>query len=90
MKEHVAEENDTKEVTQAWTDNPKTYKTIEGAITDDASTQRKIQVKNTYFEWVPARFVHGYITDEGLWSAQDIVRRSDWISGEMDRFFKNL
>ncbi|XDG05895.1 hypothetical protein ABKA04_005510 [Annulohypoxylon sp. FPYF3050] len=89
MEEHAAEENDAKEVTQAWMENPRTYQTIEGAVTD-ASAQRKIQVKNTYFEWVPARFIHGYITDEGLWSAQDIARRSDWISGEMDRFFKNL
>ncbi|KAI1092015.1 nagb/rpia/CoA transferase-like protein [Rostrohypoxylon terebratum] len=92
MGEHAAEENDAKEVMQAWTENPKSYKIIEGALADaqDGSTQRKIQVRNTYFEWVPACFIHGYITEEGLWSAEDIAKRSGWISGEMDRFFKNL
>ncbi|KAI1211133.1 nagb/rpia/CoA transferase-like protein [Annulohypoxylon truncatum] len=91
MEEHSAEENDPSEVIQAWTGNSKSFEIIQGALADaQGSSTQKLQVRNTYFEWVPARFIHGYITDEGLWSVQDIAERSSWISDEMDRFFKNL
>ncbi|KAI1451504.1 nagb/rpia/CoA transferase-like protein [Annulohypoxylon moriforme] len=92
-EDHAAEENDPAEVIQAWTGNTKIVEAIEEALANargSASATKKIQVRNTYFEWVPARFIHGYLTDEGIWSVQDIAKRSSWIGDEIDRFFKNL
>ncbi|XXG96235.1 hypothetical protein Hte_002516 [Hypoxylon texense] len=94
MEEHPAEENDPTELTQAWRGaRVKGADSIESAstVTDgDGSMQGRVRVKNTYFEWVPAQFIQAYVTDEGLWSVQDITKRSNWISDEMDRFFKGL
>ncbi|KAI0887693.1 nagb/rpia/CoA transferase-like protein [Annulohypoxylon maeteangense] len=90
-EEHTVEDNDPAEVTQAWRKDAKSFEVIEDVLTDTQSNAtRNIQVRNTYFEWVPAHFIHGYLTDEGLWSVQDIAKRSSWIGDEMDRFFKNL
>ncbi|KAI1102689.1 nagb/rpia/CoA transferase-like protein [Jackrogersella minutella] len=92
-EKHVAEENNPEELVRAWTGSVKGVGVIEGALSDAQSTStrdKKVYVKNTYFEWVPARFLDGYVTEEGLWSVQDITKRSSWIGDEMDRFFKNL
>ncbi|KAI2607880.1 nagb/rpia/CoA transferase-like protein [Hypoxylon sp. NC1633] len=91
-EEHAAEENNPIEVTQAWKLNVKGASVIEGALDDGESgtTQGKVRVRNTYFEWVPAQFIDAYVTDEGLWSVEDISRRSSAIGDEMDKFFKEL
>ncbi|KAI1134216.1 nagb/rpia/CoA transferase-like protein [Hypoxylon sp. FL0543] len=92
MEEHAAEENSPAELIQAWRGNVKGANIIEDALKDaqSHSMRGKIYVRNTYFEWVPARFIHAYVTDEGLWSVQDIAAKSNWINDETDRFFKNL
>ncbi|KAI0835004.1 nagb/rpia/CoA transferase-like protein [Hypoxylon sp. FL0890] len=92
MEEHVTEENSPTEVIQAWRGNVKGAKIIEDALNDSQSSSKrgKVHVRNTYFEWVPADFIHAYVTDEGLWSVKDIATRSNWIKDEMDRFFKDL
>ncbi|KAI1407703.1 nagb/rpia/CoA transferase-like protein [Hypoxylon sp. FL1857] len=91
-EEHAAEENSPIELIQAWRGNVKGAGVIEDALKDtqSGSPHGKIHVRNIYFEWVPAHFIHAYVTDEGLWSVEDITTRSNWINGEMDRFFKNL
>ncbi|KAI1074228.1 nagb/rpia/CoA transferase-like protein [Whalleya microplaca] len=89
MSEHPAEENNPKELVQAWKDRVKGADVIEDALQTETN-QGKVRVNNTYFEWVPARFVSAYVTDEGLWSVKDISNRSIWIGNEIDRFFKDL
>ncbi|OTB09396.1 hypothetical protein M426DRAFT_6670 [Hypoxylon sp. CI-4A] len=91
--EHVVEENDPKELTQAWKENVKGVGVIENALTStegDVTHERKAKVRNTYFEWIPANFVHAYVTDEGLWSIDDISKRSQWIGDQVDKYFKIL
>ncbi|KAI2470159.1 nagb/rpia/CoA transferase-like protein [Annulohypoxylon bovei var. microspora] len=92
-EEHAVEENEPTEVIQAWAGNVKSVEIIKDALAGaqgSSAREKKVQVRNTYFEWVPARFIHGYLTDEGLWSIRDIAKRSNWIGDEMDRFFGNL
>lgn len=92
MEEHPTEENDPAELTQAWRAHVKGADIIESAsaVVEDGSMQGRVRVRNTYFEWIPAQFIQAYVTDEGLWSVEDIARRSNWISDEMDRVFKGL
>ncbi|OTA52771.1 translation initiation factor eIF-2B subunit family protein [Hypoxylon sp. EC38] len=92
MEEHVAEENSPAELIQAWRGRVKGANVIEDCLVDaqHSPTRGKVYVRNTYFEWVPAHFIHAYVTDEGLWSVHDISARSNWINDEMDKFFKDL
>ncbi|KAI1370603.1 nagb/rpia/CoA transferase-like protein [Hypoxylon crocopeplum] len=92
MDEHSAEENSPAELTRTWKGSVKGAEAIEVALggVESGPTQGKIRVRNAYFEWIPARFVHAYVTDEGLWFVEDITKRSNWIGDEMDRFFKCL
>ncbi|KAK8131759.1 hypothetical protein PG984_008197 [Apiospora sp. TS-2023a] len=91
--EHVVEENDATELSRGWRDFG-----VKGAddVLEVASSQDggrnagKVKVKNVYFEWVPAHFIDAYVTDEGIWSAEEIRNRSDWVGAETDRFFGDL
>lgn len=91
--EHMVEDNDAAELARGWRSiNVKMANDVLGeAISrDDGNSAGKVKVKNVYFEWVPARFVDAYVTDEGIWSADKIRKRSDWIGDEIDRFFGDL
>ncbi|KAL7621780.1 hypothetical protein AAE478_007279 [Parahypoxylon ruwenzoriense] len=89
---HLVEENNPVELMRTWNGNVRGASVIEEALRDgeNSSTQPKVRVRNIYFEWVPAQFIHAYITDEGMWSIEDITKKSKWIGDEMDRFFKGL
>ena len=88
--EHVVEDNDPLEVTAAWdAAGVRGQAAIESSLRSGSGTKR-VTVKNIYFEWVPARLIDAYVTEQGLWSSKDIARRSQWIGREMDRFFKDL
>ncbi|KAI5859246.1 nagb/rpia/CoA transferase-like protein [Durotheca rogersii] len=90
-EEHPVEENSPMELMRAWNGNVKGAQVIEDALrTTDESSPNKVRVRNAYFEWIPARYVHAYVTDEGLWSVENIAKRSKWIGEETDRFFKDL
>ncbi|KAI1473617.1 nagb/rpia/CoA transferase-like protein [Daldinia eschscholtzii] len=93
IEDHPAEENSPTELIRAWKGNVKGVDTVERFLSDsvDGTAQEdNIRVRNSYFEWVPARFIDAYITDEGVWSIKNITERSEWVGNEMDRFFKNL
>ncbi|KAK7754522.1 hypothetical protein SLS62_003542 [Diatrype stigma] len=94
IEKHVVEDNDPLEVTAAWKATG-----VQGQAVIESSLQpaqpgpgdiKRVTVKNIYFEWVPARLIDAYITEQGLWSSDDIARRSQWIGNETDRLFKNL
>lgn len=94
VEEHVVEDNDPLEVTAAW----KAAEVQGQAEIESFSLQRAqsgsdtnhITIKNTYFEWVPARLIDAYVTEQGLWSSDDIAKRSQWIGNETDRLFRSL
>ncbi|KAI0849189.1 nagb/rpia/CoA transferase-like protein [Daldinia vernicosa] len=93
IKDHLAEENSSTELIRTWKGIVKGADLVERILSDserDIIRGRKVRVRNSYFEWVPAMFIHAYITDEGLWSVENIIERSNWIGKETDRFFKDL
>ncbi|KAK8045627.1 hypothetical protein PG993_005651 [Apiospora rasikravindrae] len=94
--DHAVEENDAVELTRGWKG---IVKGADDALAASYSTEAaenggndnpRVKVKNVYFEWVPARLIDAYVTDEGVWSANEIRKRSDWIGTEIDRFFGDL
>ncbi|RYP03110.1 hypothetical protein DL764_005371 [Monosporascus ibericus] len=93
VDEHVVEDNDPLEVTNAWN-----AAGMQGKAVIDSSLHpgrsksdgKRVTIKNIYFEWVPASLIDAYVTERGLWSSGDIAKRSKWIGDEMDRFFKDL
>ncbi|KAI0602058.1 translation initiation factor eIF-2B subunit family protein [Biscogniauxia sp. FL1348] len=92
MDEHEAEENDPAELTRAWQGNVKGIGVIDNALRTAHSSPepREVIVKNVYFEWVPSHLINAYATEEGIWTLDDIAKRSLWIGKEMERFFKDL
>ncbi|KAI1501346.1 translation initiation factor eIF-2B subunit family protein [Biscogniauxia marginata] len=92
MNEHESEENDPAELTRAWQGTVKGVNTIQDAlqVARSGSEHPRVTVKNIYFEWIPAHLVDAYATEEGIWAVEEIAKRSQWISNEMDRFFKDL
>jgi translation initiation factor 2B subunit (eIF-2B alpha/beta/delta family) len=61
MEEHAPEENDHKEVTAFW---------------GDVELPENIQVKNSYFEWVPAKWIDAYIMESGVSGKEEILSMS--------------
>ncbi|KAI0113513.1 nagb/rpia/CoA transferase-like protein [Daldinia grandis] len=93
IKDHLAEENSSTELMRTWKGIAKGADLIEKVSNDgehDRIRGRKVRVRNSYFEWIPAIFIHAYVTDEGLWSVENIIERSNWIGKETDRVFKDL
>ncbi|KAH9884366.1 nagb/rpia/CoA transferase-like protein [Xylariomycetidae sp. FL2044] len=93
IDEHPPEENDPAQLLGAWERTAKGSEMIREAMSAEKSshrTERNLAVKNVYFEWVPADLIDAYITEEGVWSIDDITKRSRWVGGEMTRFFEGL
>ncbi|KAI1437089.1 translation initiation factor eIF-2B subunit family protein [Xylaria sp. CBS 124048] len=85
--EHKSEENDPSELTQAWKGTAGAPEVIENALLHD---DPKVTIKNTYFEWVPAKYIDAYATDEGIWNAVQIQDRSARVANEAIRYFEDL
>lgn len=87
MDEHVSEENPASELSRAWKGTVEGAQVVEDALSRDDA---RVAVKNAYFEWVPARLIDAYATEEGLWSTEKIRDKSAWIGNEIERYFKDL
>ncbi|KAH8200628.1 hypothetical protein TruAng_005225 [Truncatella angustata] len=92
VAEHVVEENDPAELSRGWEQGVKGTETVKDYFlkTHGDTKQSGVVVRNVYFEWVPATLIDAYITDEGLWSTNEIHNKSDWIGQETNRFFEGL
>lgn len=95
--EHAAEDNEPSELMAGWTGSL----AVKGADAIGACLRNVdsegsevgtplVKIKNIYFEWVPSRLVSVYITDEGVWSAADVKKRSDWVGAETHRLFEDV
>lgn len=60
------EYNDTDEVTKVWPSD------VRNSILETRRKGYEIGVKNAYFEWVPAKYIHCYLTECGILAAEDI------------------
>ncbi len=79
--ESLIENGNPDEVTKIWT--------FEGIQRHQLPASR-IEVKNVYFEWVPAKYVDGYITDGGAISRDEIQRRCEYIQDLEVKYFSDL
>lgn len=64
------EYNDPAEVTKAWPTN------LLRDLREKQSQGFHLEVKNAYFEWVPARYIDRYISEEGALEVGDIAKLS--------------
>ena len=79
--EHLkVEYNKSTEVTDTWP-QPMT-----SAFKEKMLRGFSVEVKNAYFEWVPARYIDQYISEEGSLAAKDIAR----LSTESDKLEQRL
>jgi translation initiation factor 2B subunit (eIF-2B alpha/beta/delta family) len=78
------EYNDETEVTKAW---PSGYAQ---ALQERQEMGYELSVKNAYFEWIPAAYIDGYVSEEGLLTVQDITRLSKEKAELEDRIFGDL
>ena len=44
-------------------------------------------VQNVYFEWVPPSLIDTYICEDGMKTAVDFQRQSQWVSEQCELFF---
>ncbi|KAI9885553.1 MAG: hypothetical protein M1823_002652 [Watsoniomyces obsoletus] len=79
--ETLVENGNPDEVTKTWTLDENLRALL-------SSTQ--VEVKNVYFEWVPAEYVDAYITDGGAISRDEIERRSEYIQKLELKYFGDL
>ncbi|KAJ2996782.1 hypothetical protein NUW58_g863 [Xylaria curta] len=86
MEDHSPEENSPSELSQAWKG------TVEGAgiVETSLSHNPKVAIKNAYFEWIPADLIDAYITEDGVWSTEQIRQKSKWIDNEIEQYFEGL
>ncbi|KAH8666866.1 hypothetical protein BX600DRAFT_436243 [Xylariales sp. PMI_506] len=93
MHDHAIEENDPAELSGFWRNDVKGAAIVEERLQEleaDKGERAVVKAKNVYFEWIPAEFITAYITDEGLWSVNDITKKSEQVEEEMARFFNDL
>jgi translation initiation factor 2B subunit (eIF-2B alpha/beta/delta family) len=65
MMEHAVENNEDEEVVSGWDDDTqKQYHSLK--------SEEHLVVENTYFEWVPARYVDTYVTERGVLNVEQI------------------
>ncbi|KAJ5129937.1 uncharacterized protein N7515_005976 [Penicillium bovifimosum] len=90
---HSREENDPKEVVGCWLHGGlKGVKTlVEGAkvsLLDEVNYT--VQVKNAYFEWVPAELIDGFVCEEGTLDPTAIQEKAQQVKLKTDRYFGDL
>ncbi|ROV92150.1 hypothetical protein VSDG_07551 [Cytospora chrysosperma] len=55
---------------------------------NDAVVQ--VDIRNVLFEWVPPELVDDYVTEQGLWTVADILKKSETLGIEEERFFGDI
>lgn len=80
----IVEYNDEMEVIKSWP--CKTY----ALIAEKRNDGYKINVKNNYFEWVPAKYIDNYISEQGILSVEEIRRLSKETEELEQRLFNGI
>nr|WNZ75426.1 hypothetical protein [Trichoderma harzianum] len=73
------EENDSEELIRGW----------KGILGPDVGLQG-VSVTNVYFEWVPARLVDVYLTEDGAEGTEHVEAWAREVQQKADRFFDHL
>ncbi|KGO73100.1 Initiation factor 2B-like protein [Penicillium italicum] len=90
--DHSHEENDPKQLVGCWVDGGiKGVKILaEGIEADRDNTNYAVEVKNIYFEWVPAGLIDVYICEEGTLDTTAIQEKAQQVKQKTDRYFGQL
>ena len=90
--DHSHEENDPKELVGCWVDGGiKGVKILaDGIEADRDNANYAVEVKNIYFEWVPARLIDAYICEEGTLDVIAIQQKAQQVKEKADRYFDQL
>ncbi|KAJ5163970.1 uncharacterized protein N7500_005800 [Penicillium coprophilum] len=87
------EENDPKELLGCWMDSGMKGVKI---LTDGAEAAGRsdinytVEVKNIYFEWVPAELIDAYICEDGTLDAAAIQQKAQQVKKKADRYLGQL
>ena len=97
------EENDPTQVTRAWEAEYNSERVRRGAAeligrnknddseSDGSKTARTVlEIRNVFFEWVPASLVDVYVTEKGVWSTKEIREHAERLGEEEQRLFGGL
>ncbi|KAJ5771787.1 hypothetical protein N7520_002316 [Penicillium odoratum] len=90
---HSHEANDPKEVMNSWLACGVTeFNTLnDGAKTAHHDQHHYMfEVKNIYFEWVPAEAVDAYVCEEGTLNLAGIKEKAKEVNNKIERFFGDL
>jgi translation initiation factor 2B subunit (eIF-2B alpha/beta/delta family) len=87
-----SENNDPAEVITAWLDSGVNGVKVleEHMYTDPDTTNCTVEVKNVYFEWVPAELIDGYICEEGTLDLNAIKKKADQVKKKADKYLGSL
>jgi len=91
-EEDRVESNDPVEVMTSWLDRDvKGVKILEENMgTRSESSNCVVEVKNIYFEWVPAEMVDAYICEEGTLDWNAIRKKADQVKDKADKYLGSL
>ena len=81
MLEHVPESNDATEVTKIWAAagaGEDVMNTLQPSfqLSEENKGAVKLKVENVYFEWVPAKYIDVYVSEEGILHRDRIKEKS--------------
>lgn len=78
------EYNDEREITETWDSS------VASSLVAKKKAGFQVEVKNAYFEWVPAKYIDAYISEEGTLLVQDIAKLSVENGAREKRNFGDL
>lgn len=100
---HVVENNEPAQVTRAWEAefNAKAIRDAAGTVArrpapaagdweDQAAAAAHVDVRNIFFEWVPADLVDVYVTEKGVATREEIRKLSLELGDEEERLFRDI
>lgn len=88
--EHEPEENNPTEVMASWIDSGiGGVKVLNAGVQGSASktVNCRVEIKNIYFEWVPAWLIDGYVCEKGLYSVNGIQQKAEDVKRNASRYF---
>ncbi|KAH6843484.1 hypothetical protein B0I37DRAFT_437849 [Chaetomium sp. MPI-CAGE-AT-0009] len=92
-EDHFVEDNGPSEVLQAWQaqhNNARVRNAAKNAEALGRSHAVRMEIRNVFFEWVPARLIDTYVTEFGEWAVQQTAEHSAKLETQERRFFGNL
>ncbi|KAI0428454.1 hypothetical protein F5Y09DRAFT_312970 [Xylaria sp. FL1042] len=87
VDEHESEENLPWELWRSWKGVVAGVEVIEDAL---ARNDPRVAIKNCSFEWVPGNLIDGYITNQEIWSKEEIQKYSESVSKTSEYMFGEL